>query len=153
MKWWTAQIKRDGKLSQKSVDVLKAKIGDFLKANKDAKIAERWFAWPNIFALSPVPILVALAASGLYWSIRRERDLWPFLLSLSLFMLSYAGLGISLYPYVVPRSVTIWDAAAPDESLSFLLVGAGVLLPIILGHTAYAYWVFRGKTDQHEGYH
>ncbi|MEK1947826.1 MAG: cytochrome d ubiquinol oxidase subunit II, partial [Ensifer adhaerens] len=53
----------------------------------------------------------------------------------------------------VPPSLTIWDAAAPDASLSFLLAGALVLVPIILAYTGYAYWVFRGKIDPEEGYH
>ncbi|MNW16469.1 Cytochrome bd-I ubiquinol oxidase subunit 2 [compost metagenome] len=68
-------------------------------------------------------------------------------------MLGYAGIGISFYPYMVPPSLTIWDAAAPEESLSFLLAGALVLVPIILAYTAYSYWVFRGKVDPEEGYH
>ena len=75
------------------------------------------------------------------------------LLLLGLFALCYAGIGISFYPYMVPPSVTIWQAAAPDESLGFLLVGAVVLIPIILAYTGYAYWVFRGKVDPEEGYH
>jgi cytochrome d ubiquinol oxidase subunit II len=68
-------------------------------------------------------------------------------------MLCFAGIGISFYPYMVPPSVTIWQAAGPDASLSFLLVGAAVLIPIILAYTGYAYWVFRGKVDPEEGYH
>ena len=68
-------------------------------------------------------------------------------------MLSYAGIGISFYPYMVPHSITIWQAAAPDVSLRFLLVGAVVLIPMILAYTGYAYWVFRGKVDPSEGYH
>ena len=71
----------------------------------------------------------------------------------TLFLASYSGLGISIYPYMVPPSITIWQAVAPDESLMFLLVGAIVLLPIIIGYTAYSYWVFRGKTRSSEGYH
>ena len=70
-----------------------------------------------------------------------------------MFLLCYIGLGNSLYPYIVPPKVTIWDAAAPDSSLMFLLVGAAVLIPIILCYTAYAYWVFRGKVREGEGYH
>ena len=63
-----------------------------------------------------------------------------------------AGIGISFYPYIVPPTLTISDAAAPDESLAFLLIGAVVLVPIILAYTGYAYWVFRGKVGT-EGYH
>ena len=72
--------------------------------------------------------------------------------ALALFGLSFVGLGVSMFPYVVPGAVTIWEAAAPDSSLLFMLVGASVLIPIILAYTAYAYWVFRGKVG-HEGYH
>ena len=77
----------------------------------------------------------------------------PFLAAIALFVLSYIGLGISFYPYIVPPSLTIWEAAAPDNSLRFLLVGAAVLIPLILAYTAWSYWVFRGKVDPKAGYH
>ena len=82
-----------------------------------------------------------------------RRETSPFLAALSLFVLSFVGIGISFYPNIVPHSVTIWAAAAPDNSLSFLLVGAVVLVPLILGYTAYSYWVFRGKVRSVGGYH
>jgi cytochrome d ubiquinol oxidase subunit II len=67
--------------------------------------------------------------------------------------LCFIGIGISFYPNIVPPSLTIVDAAAPDKSLKFALVGTVVLVPMILTYTAYAYWVFRGKVDPEEGYH
>jgi cytochrome d ubiquinol oxidase subunit II len=85
-------------------------------------------------------------------SLAQKRELAPFLLALALFLLTYIGLMISIYPDVVPNGVTIWEAAAPDGSLLFMLFGAAVLLPIILAYTAHAYWVFRGKVGT-EGYH
>ena len=100
-----------------------------------------------------MPILVGLGAIGFWWAIARRKEIWPFLIALGLFVLSFIGLGISHYPYIVPRKVTIWQAAAPDESLHFLLIGAVILLPIILGYTAYAYWLFRGKVRPGQGYH
>ena len=115
--------------------------------------AARWFAWPAILFAAPVPLLVAAVAVGFWRAIRRRHELAPFLLALALFVLSYVGLGISLYPHIVPPSLSIWDAAAPEASLKFLLVGAAVLLPIILGYTGYAYWVFRGKVAPGSGYH
>jgi cytochrome bd ubiquinol oxidase subunit II len=113
---------------------------------------ERWFSWPRMLYTIPVPLLVAMAAYFLIKSILRREELTPFLSALALFVLSFIGLGISFYPYIVPPTLTIWDAAAPDESLGFLLIGAAVLIPIILAYTAYAYWVFRGKVGT-EGYH
>jgi len=115
--------------------------------------AERWFGWPAMAAVAPVPILVALLAVRLTVALSRREERAPFLAALGLFVLSYAGLAISLYPAVVPPAITIWDAAAPPESLGFLLVGSAVLLPMILGYTAWAYWVFRGKVRVGEGYH
>ena len=117
------------------------------------RYAERWFTWPNIAWLSPVPVLVALLAVLFYRAVVRGPDIAPFLVALGFFVLSYIGLGISVFPLVIPPSVTIWQAASPDASLEFLLVGAGILIPIILAYTAYSYWVFRGKASADEGYH
>lgn len=114
---------------------------------------QRWFSWPTAAFSVIVPLLVA----GCFWmlvhGLRTHHDTRPFVASLALFVIAYAGIGISFYPYIVPTSVTIWDAAAPDESLAFLLVGAIILVPLILAYTGYAYWVFRGKVDPEEGYH
>ncbi len=118
----------------------------------NGEIAERWFSWPNIVYLSPVPLLVAAGAAGLYRAIQLKRQIQPFVLTLGLFLLSYLGLGISLYPYIIPPEVTLWVAAAPDESLAFLLVGTLVLLPLIFAYTAYSYWVFRGKVKLDDGH-
>jgi cytochrome d ubiquinol oxidase subunit II len=119
----------------------------------EAEYAARWFAWPAILYSLPVPLLVAACALALARGLSQRWHAVPFFASIGLFVLSYIGLGISFYPYIVPPSVTIWDAAAPDSSLKFLLVGAVVLIPIILAYTAYAYWVFRGKVDAESGYH
>jgi cytochrome d ubiquinol oxidase subunit II len=100
-----------------------------------------------------VPLAIGAASVLFVQGLVRGRDAWPFLSALGVFVLSFIGLGISLYPYMVPHALTIAEAAAPDESLWFLLAGALVLLPMILGYTAYAYWVFRGKTEEGEGYH
>jgi cytochrome d ubiquinol oxidase subunit II len=112
----------------------------------------RWFAWPNLAFTAVVPILVTATAAWLFLALRRRRESAPFLLTLALFALSFAGLGISIYPEVVPGRVTIWQAASPGASLGFMLVGASVMIPVILAYTAYSYWVFRGKVG-HEGYH
>ncbi|MFC3073713.1 cytochrome d ubiquinol oxidase subunit II [Shinella pollutisoli] len=112
----------------------------------------RWFEMPGVILTAQVPLLVVLAAATFFWSLRRGRERLPFLMALGLFLLGFVGLGISMYPYVVPQAVTIWDAAAPYESQIFMLVGALVIIPLILAYTAWSYWVFRGKVGTH-GYH
>ena len=119
----------------------------------DTDIAERWFSWPNIMFVAPVPILVLGCWAVLFTSIKSRHEYYPFLSTLGLFILSYIGFAISMFPYIVPRHFTIWQAANPPESLSFLLYGTLALLPVILGYTAYVYWVFRGKVTKHDGYH
>jgi cytochrome d ubiquinol oxidase subunit II len=113
---------------------------------------ERWFAWPQVLFTAQVPLLVGLCSGMLLVSLMRRWEYWPFLLTLGLFALCLLGLGVSMFPHVVPNAVTIHEAAAPHASLLFMLVGASVLIPIILAYTGYSYWVFRGKTG-HEGYH
>ena len=114
---------------------------------------ERWFSWPAVLYTFPVPLLVILVAYILYKSLNERREYAPFAAAIGLFFLSYVGLGISFYPYIIPTEITIWDAAAPDSSLAFVLLGAAVLLPLIVVYTAYAYWVFRGKVSAEGGYH
>ena len=113
----------------------------------------RWMSMPAVLLSLAMPILTLGCALWGWRALARGYDLQPFLAAIGLFVLSYIGLGVAFYPYIVPTSVTIWQAAAPAESLWFLLVGAVVLVPVILGYTAYAYWVFRGKVDPEEGYH
>jgi cytochrome bd ubiquinol oxidase subunit II len=115
--------------------------------------AQRWFSWPNIVLTAPVPIAVAGVTVLLLRSLAGKQDYRPFFLSLALFALSYAGLGISMWPYIVPRSITIWQAAAPPSSQIFMLFGVAALVPIILAYTAWNYWVFRGKVRVGSGYH
>lgn len=119
----------------------------------DPEIAERWFSWPNIALLSPVPLLVALLAYGLYQAEQKRLTYRPFILSIGLFLLSYLGLAISIWPSIIPPDISIWEAASPPESQLFLLVGMLFLIPVILVYTAWSYWVFRGKVTQETGYH
>ncbi|TFI59867.1 cytochrome d ubiquinol oxidase subunit II [Sphingomonas parva] len=118
----------------------------------EGKYYERWFAWPGVLAAAQVPLLVAITAALLMRSLARGHHRAPFALTLVLFGLSMLGLAISIWPDVIPGRVSIWEAAAPEESQSFMLVGTSVLIPLILAYTGWAYWVFRGKVDE-EGYH
>ena len=119
----------------------------------DLAYMTRWFSMPLLLWLAPVPVLTGLAVISLAFGLVKRTDYRPFLSAQVLFVLCFIGLGVSVYPYMVPPSITIWQAAAPDESLSFLLVGTAVLLPMILGYTIYSYRVFRGKVRPGEGYH
>jgi len=115
--------------------------------------AERWFTWPSIVLTAPVPIAVAVVTVALLRSLADKQDTRPFFLTLLLFALSYLGLGISMYPYIVPQSIDIWQAASPANSQIFMLFGVAVLIPLILAYTGWAYWVFRGKVRAGSGYH
>ncbi|MPY73559.1 MAG: cytochrome d ubiquinol oxidase subunit II [Alphaproteobacteria bacterium] len=116
-------------------------------------IADRWFSWPNILYLSPVPLLTGLLFIILLWAVSARRDGVPFVCTLGLFALCYLGLGISLWPWAVPPSLTIWDVAAAPSSQAFMLAGTVVVVPLILMYTAYSYWIFRGKMTGDIGYH
>lgn len=113
----------------------------------------RWFGWPSGIWSAVVPLLLVVSVWHLWKGLRGDDDLRPFLATVAIFILSYAGLGVSFYPNLIPPSVSIADAAAPDASLRFLLVGALVLIPMILAYTAFSYWVFRGKVRPEDGYH
>ncbi len=120
---------------------------------QDPVYFHRWFNLPGSIFSVIVPGAVAFSAWSLFMGLKERAEARPFLAALGLFVLSFMGVGVSFYPHIVPPSLTIWQAAAPDESLSFVLAGTVVLIPLILGYTAYAYWVFRGKVDPHGGYH
>lgn len=118
----------------------------------EIKYYQRWFAWPNLLVVAPVPLLVIISSAMLLRSLRRRQELAPFLWSLALFALSFVGLAVSIWPDVVPGRISIWEAAAPPSSQRFMLVGTAVIVPLILSYTAWSYWVFRGKVDT-AGYH
>jgi cytochrome d ubiquinol oxidase subunit II len=116
-------------------------------------IAQRWFSWPNLLYLSPVPLVTAGLAVWL-WQASADREVLPFVLAMGLFLLSYLGLAVSLWPNLIPPEISIWQAASPPESQVFLLVGMSFLIPTLIFYTAYSYWVFRGKvTHESIGYH
>ena len=112
----------------------------------------RWMSFPGVLATAQVPLATLIVTFLFYRSLARKREAQPFFWALALFGLCLVGLGISIWPDVIPARVTIWEAAAPPRSQLFMLAGALPLVPIILAYTAWAYWVFRGKVGG-EGYH
>jgi cytochrome d ubiquinol oxidase subunit II len=119
----------------------------------DAHIAARWFSWPNIAVLAPVPLITAGLIGFEWWSLKSDSDYAPFICALGLFVMSYAGIAISLWPMIVPGHYTLAEAAASESTQAFLLVGTLFLLPVILFYTGWSYWVFRGKVRADIGYH
>ena len=119
----------------------------------NARIAQRWFTLPNFFYFAPVPLLTAVLAWLIWDSLRKGREVLPFIGAMGLFFLSFTGLIISLWPYVAPPSITLWDAATAPMSQQFLMVGTMFLLPVILLYVFWSYWVFRGKVRADTAYH
>ncbi|MFV3289263.1 cytochrome d ubiquinol oxidase subunit II [Pseudomonas sp. NY11955] len=155
-------MKTEGPLQQKMHDmarplalVLLAVIGIVSLWTPIAypQIADRWFSMPNLLWFMPVPLLVLVTFYGLLKAVARNAHYTPFLLTLVLIFLGYSGLGISLWPNIIPPSISIWDAAAPPQSQGFMLVGTLFILPFILMYTFWSYYVFRGKVTHEDGYH
>lgn len=119
----------------------------------DSDIAHRWFAWPNLIFLAPVPIVTAVIALFVWRSLNGQSEASPFIGAIGLFLMSYLGIAISLWPMIVPHHYTLREAASSESTQAFLLVGTLFLLPIILLYTAWSYWVFRGKVRADIGYH
>ena len=116
-------------------------------------IAARWFVFPNILFLAPVPVATAAAALFTWRALHNRSEVLPFVGGIALFVLSFTGIAISLFPMIVPPHFTLWQAASSDRTQAFLLVGTLVLLPVILMYTSWSYWVFRGKVRADIGYH
>ncbi|MEL7939100.1 cytochrome d ubiquinol oxidase subunit II [Pseudomonas delhiensis] len=155
-------MKTEGKLQERMHDlarplalVLLAVIGivSLWTPLAHEAIAQRWFSLPNLFWFLPVPLLVLLTFYALLRSVARNDNALPFVLTLVLIFLGYSGLGISLWPNIIPPGVSIQAASAPPQSQGFMLVGALFIIPFILGYTAWSYYVFRGKVKHGDGYH
>ena len=119
----------------------------------DPLIAHRWFSWPNLAFLAPVPIVAALLAWFIWRALSGRGEAGPFVGAVGLFLVSYIGIAISLWPMIVPHHYTLWQAASSESTQAFLLVGTLFLLPVILLYTGWSYWVFRGKVRADIGYH
>jgi cytochrome bd ubiquinol oxidase subunit II len=106
-----------------------------------------WVTHPVVLAAISVTFLgVALV---LVRAVGGEADGKPFYLGLALFGLGVLGLGVAILPYIVPYRLTLWEAASATSSQLFVLIGALVVTPVVLGYSAFAYYVFRGKTPEH----
>ena len=127
--------------------------------NVDPRVTQRWgltmtsVDWPVFLRMAPLPLAAAAVCFALWRRWKSTPHLAPYLLAVGLFLIGYIGLGVSLWPFIVPFAMTPQDAAAADNALSLMLAGAAPLLPLILGYTAYVYWVFRAKVGEDAAYH
>jgi cytochrome d ubiquinol oxidase subunit II len=120
---------------------------------REAYIWDRWFSTPNIFFLWPLPVATAALVAIVWRAIARGDEVTPFFGVVGIFLLCFLGLAISSFPYLVPPSITLWQAAAAPSSLIIMWIGVSVMLPLILVYTAFVYWTFRGKLREGESYH
>lgn len=156
-------LKTDGVLQRKAVDWAKGGIwgvvlgmGAVSAATPlvSQRIFDKWFSFPEILLLAPLPLLSGALVASLWWALRRlpmegDRFAWyPFVGATALMVLGFCGMAYSFYPYIVPEQLTIWDAASSTEALSIILVGTLFVLPVILGYTVLAYFIFRGKATK-----
>lgn len=119
---------------------------------RQPRVIERWIGFPQILFLWPVPLGTSLAGFWAWRSFNGTAEAQPFIATVAMFGMSFLGLAISLWPMIVPASIDLWTAAASPGSQAFLLVGTGILLPVILAYTGWSYWVFRGKVRADAGY-
>jgi cytochrome bd ubiquinol oxidase subunit II len=117
------------------------------------RVAERWFSWPDLLYLSPVPLITAALGLSCWRGLAGRHPTIAFNGAVGLFVISFVGLAISTLPYLAPPSITLWQAAASPKSQTFMLVGTTVLVPVVLGYTVFVYHTFRGKVRPGEGYH
>ena len=117
------------------------------------RIKHFWFSTPNIYYLAIIPIITAALFLMVWRDLHKsKREYRPFLCSIGIFLMGYLGLGLSLFPWLIPYHYTIWDAAASGPGLSLMLCGVVPLLPLILGYTGYCYYIFRGKSSHEHMY-
>lgn len=156
-------MKTEGALQQKAVGWAKGGIWGLILGIAaisvtsplvSPRIFDKWFGFPEIVLLAPLPIMSGALVALLWLALRRlpTRDdsfAWfPFVASVTLFVLAFFGLAYSFYPYVVPEQLTIYEAASAPESLIIILAGTIFVLPTILGYTALSYVIFRGKATE-----
>jgi cytochrome d ubiquinol oxidase subunit II len=118
----------------------------------NADVKTLWFSLPNFFYLLPVPLLTLALFIFIWRDLHAESEYRPFFLSVGVFLMGYFGLGISLWPWLVPFAIDFRQAAAAGTSQSLMLVGTVIMLPAVLAYTAFSYYLFRGKSSHEDVY-
>src|SRR3990167_2985708 len=114
----------------------------------DPHVKAVWFNPNKILGLSILPFISGLLIVYFLFALYKKYERILFVVTIGIFLCAYLGFGISIWPYIIPRAVTIWKASAPPDSQLFMLIGTLVLLPVLLGYTFYAYYIFRGKITE-----
>jgi cytochrome d ubiquinol oxidase subunit II len=118
------------------------------------RVFDKWFSFPQFLLLSQIPAISIALILTCHFQLKKlakridDREWVPFALTVTIFILAFAGLGYSLFPYLIIDEITIWDAASATKSLQFVLWGVLITLPAILGYTVFSYRVFWGKTRE-----
>ncbi|REF28477.1 cytochrome bd-I ubiquinol oxidase subunit 2 apoprotein [Xenorhabdus cabanillasii] len=155
-------MKTEGRLQQQMYGLLRPLtllmltviiIISFWTPASQPAIAGRWFSFPNLLFFMPVPLLVLFSGWKLLIAKQNGSHYTPFLAALLLIFMGFSGLGISIWPNIIPPFISYEEAASPSQSLGFMLVGALFIIPIILVYTCWSYYVFRGKITHEQGYH
>lgn len=105
----------------------------------------RLFSQPLVFVFALIPLLGILLIWRLLSSLNRKAEKMPFIWTILIFLLSFIGLGLVVFPYIIPTSITIYEAAADPSSLVIMIIFIGFLIPVMLFYNFYQYVVFRGK--------
>jgi len=118
------------------------------------RIFTKWFSFPNILLLMPIPAVTGALFLGMELLLRRlpragDRWCWlPFAITVAIYVMCFQGMAYSFFPYIVPDKLTIWQAASAPEALGMIFIGAVIVLPAILCYTFFSYRVFRGKVRE-----
>lgn len=114
-------------------------------------IAVRWFSFPNLLILAPLPI-VAIVAWVVAWRSLwvKEREWLPFAASIVLFVSALLGVGISVWPAAIPGVMTIWEGVSAPRTQMIVAWALIMIVPVILSYVGFSYWVFRGKIPDQE---
>ncbi|MDA9818331.1 cytochrome d ubiquinol oxidase subunit II [Flavobacteriaceae bacterium] len=117
------------------------------------EIADKWFSFPNFFILLPIPLIAIFCWLKIFDSLSKDKDNQPFIFTVAIFILSFVGLGYSLWPYIIVNNLTIWDLAAPAKSLQLVFITLMISFPIVLGYTLFVYKLFKGKVLEKDSYY
>jgi cytochrome d ubiquinol oxidase subunit II len=146
-------LKSEGELQRKSIAwakwgllwvALAVALVSIATPLESATVRQKWFSFPLVVFLSPLPVLTFFAGVFLYRNLGKS-DWKPFAYAVAIYVLAFAGLAYSLFPYVIIDRMTIWEAAAHPSALKFVGAGIAIVLPFIAGYTIYVYRVFGGK--------